>query len=975
MGKFLLALLLSVPAFAQEGAFNNACFQGLNDADSPATLNPCESPDLLNTESNLAGTAILKRKGFQLFGNLAITTSAVNGSHSFIDSSGNRLDIVCADRYCSKSTNGNAFATFLSTAGGIGAVPTRWSFVDQGGILYGANNRRDAVLKYDGTSLTFPAGMPQGSILELSQGRLIVGDINGNPNRVHYSSAGAYEQFTTGVNREDSWFDDIGAPGDKIRGLKCLFGICFIFKTASITACEVDNQYSTRCSVLSPNLGTTDPSSIIAAGSSVYFRAQDKNYWEINSQGLRQISKKIPNLVKSQSGGLGGGENSNTQTTQADWQAGVQSPTGTYNTTAVNGSVFPSSITFVDTSSADWNAAASLLFIDTLTASGSIQLTSTTAADTWASGLTSGALGWTTTAGTWTVDANLGNNYIKSGFSGGCVSDLNSAIDSTSINFTSGSWKFSYLYSAQAGGNQCSVLANATSGCFSARFEQNAGGDYYELLLSEGGSGLGSSTKPLAVQKTVAGVTTLITSTTITGVGIFNNTSASIYSFEVKKSTDGKFAVYYNNAFVLGTAASEVAITSSTRMRIVASGCSSPGVVNEFTGLNFYQYQSSGAVVSRTFDTAFSTPTWGNLSSTFTLPSGEGNVNFYTQTSADGSTWSTYTASSDTLRNLSPARRYGRYKVEMFTFISTKTPTISEIALNAATTGFFTTQCIQPNSSISAWGDLNCGTTLTGAGSLVFFATSAATCATLPTTDPGSWQTSVSNNATLSISTNAAVKVGWRSLLGSATDQAQVDVCVLNWNEGTPAQPAWAAYDSIKNAIYWTTTINGASSSNRLLKYDRNLEQWYPFDIPAQAPRSINNVIYFGGASSGTWNLYGGVDADLGASINAYWKSKDVGSDSPFREKDFRTLSILSANSGSGNLTGTYTFSNAETGNYTISLTTGTGINYARNNYNLPKTSPHDFINVQVGNNNTTPFQVLGIGLTWFTKPFIVNGP
>jgi hypothetical protein len=265
-------------------------------------------------------------------------------------------------------------------------------------------------------------------------------------------------------------------------------------------------------------------------------------------------------------------------------------------------------------------------------------------------------------------------------------------------------------------------------------------------------------------------------------------------------------------------------------------------------------------------------------------------------------------------------------------------------------------------------------------GNIVYYATSAVSCATLPvSTAPVNAQGAAqagwvqqTNNATVTIATNSAVFVGWRSLLGSTTDQAQVDACVLSWNEGTPAQPSWAVYDSIKNAVYWTATVDGASATNRLLKYDRNLSHWYPFDIAGQAPRMINNGLYFGGASAGTWNLYGLSDADGGAAINAYYTTKDIGGESPFLEKDFKTLSIMSRNSGSGTMTGTWTNSIGNTGNYTISLSTGAGISYARSNFNLPKKSPQNFMRVRFGNDNSTPFEVLGIGLTWQTLPWRV---
>lgn len=948
-----LLLLLSVGVNAEMGSFQSACFKGLNDVDSPATLNPCNSPDLLNTESNFQGTAIVKRKGFQKVQDLTVTTGPVTGSHSFIDSSGNRLDIVCNDRYCAKSTNGNAFTNFLTTAA---ANVTRWSFVDVGGNLYGANNRQDPILKYDGTTLSYPATMPRGSILEMAQERLVVGDVSGSPNRVHYSSAGSYENFNTGINSEDPWFDEIGAPGDKIRGLKYINGNLFVFKSNSITICEVQNQYNTSCSVLSPNLGTTDPGSITTAGDYLYFRAQDKNYWEMGPQGLKQISRQIQNLVKSQSGGLGGGENSNTQTTQTDWQNGVQSPTGTWNTTAIPGSIFPSSITFVDNSSNNWTSGSYNLNIDTVSNTNSIKLSSDSFTENWAASV-AGVMGWI--QGDKPFETNNGAVRGKIYFP---TSVAISAQIYSSVTFSSGSYHIEWQKTGFIGPGSC-YRTGTLGACMEFRFVENAGGDYYSFRVNEDGASIANSN--IEIVKSVSGSATILTRRA------FPFASNTIYSFDVNRSTDGRMWLYRDGVFVSSTPA-DVAISSSVHVRLLASAGE---YYNEFDNFRAYQYKSSGTIVSRIFDTTVSTPTFGRVSSTATVSSAEGAIFFYTQSSNDGTSWSAFAAASDTIKITSPSRRYIRYKADFYTYLSSVTPILSSIGLQSATTGMFVTQCIQPGVSISTWGALNCSVQATGNASVVFYTTSAATCDLLPTIDPIGWQNSIVNNASLTISTNTALKIGFRSLLTSATEQLQVDACNVSWTEGTSAQPSWAAFDSVKNAVYWTTTVGGASSSNRLLKYDRNLDEWYPFNIPAQAPRIINNNLYFGGASSGTWNLYGGVDSDNGFPIDAYWKSKDIGSDQPFLEKDFKTLSILSRNNGTGTMNGTYTFSNSQTGNYSISLSTGNGITYARSNYNLPRNSPQNFLNIKLWNNTTTPFEVLGLGSEWVILPWKVSGP
>lgn len=961
MLSFLLAALLSIPAAAQEaGQFNSACFLGLVDADTPATLDPCNSPDLLNTESNLQGTAILKRKGFSKVADLTIATSAVSGSHSFIDSSGNRLDIVCHDRFCAKSTNGNAFANFLSTAGSAGSVPKRWSFVDVGGVLYGANDKRDLVMRYDGTTRTSAVGIPQGSILELTQDRLAVGDISGQPNRVHYSSAGAFEQFTLGVNPEDSFFDEIGAAGDRVRGIKCIGGNCFIFKTASITLCEMANQYNTQCSVISPVIGTTDPSSIVAAGSSLYFRAQDKNYWEISPSGLRQISKKIPNLVKSQSGGLGGGENTNTQTTQADWQAGTQRPSGSWDTVTTNGSIFPSSATLGDSTSSHFSLGT-LVNTSAGDTVGVVLLSTNSAKDNFSNGdFTVGPTTWTAVQPSgFSIGTIESVKYLTVS---GVTNSNDNIIYTTRVPISSGSWTMVHYTQG--------TCAAGGSNCVRYKFFKIGNGDYYNLVIyADTGGGT-----PVHIEKNVSGTPTTIASTVI------SLSYSTDHTYVITRNASGNIQVSVDSLPISALSVTDTDVSGDPVMTEIA--LSNTNSQNYLRGLSWYQYKPNGTFTSQIFDTAYSTPTWGQFSSTYTAYNalGEGNIAFYVQSSTanDGGGMTSVVSTSDTLRPSSLAqKRYWRYRADFSSSISTKSPSLDAASLGAATTGQFITQCLEPNSSISAWGTLSCAETKSGAGSLVYYATSAATCAALPTQDPvdaTKWPAGViTNNATLSIATNTAVKFAWRSLIGSSTDQAQVDACVLSWNEGTPSQPSWAAYDSITNSIFWTATVGGASYTNRFLKYDRNLEQWYPFDIRAQAPRVINNQIYFGGASSGTWNLYGLVDADDGGAINAYWKSKDVGSETPFKQKDFKTLSMLTRNNLSGSMTSTWTNSIGITGSYTVSLSTGPGITYARSNFNLPKQSPQSFMNVRFGSNSAVPFEVLGFGLTWETKPWKVE--
>lgn len=947
----MLALGLTAPLFAQieegPGIYASNCFLGLADGDSAATLNNCDAQSLMNVESNTAGSAILKRKGFTKTADLSCSTCPVTGSHSFINSSGDRIDIVCQNRYCLKSTNGNAFANFL-TAGASSA--TRWSWVNAGGAAYGGNNAYDPIAKYDGTTLSRPTGMPKGSILELNQDRLMVGDIQNNPNRVHRSSAGAVEQFTTGVNTEDSFFDDVGAPGDRVRGIKCANGVCYIFKTSSITACEESGQYDTRCAVISPNLGTTEPASITVAGSCLYFRAQDKNYWELCREGLRQISEKIPNLVKSQSGGLGGGESINLQTTQADWEAGLEIPTNSWDTATVPGSIFPSSSTLRDSTTTNFG------------------LGSGTGAGV---GPTSVVFAGVTSTYVWRYDADVlptSDGWSEDGSAAESVSG-------GSLTVTTNGSLLRYWRDFVAGtGVNRSVVFRAKwqtpnsaetirIGMFPSGVPSTAGGVWVDISThnvrygksASGGGDTFVFTETLAPTYSTF---TIILSTTGTGDVSFWRNGVFLASTTHAVTLDK--AGFYNGGG-LG------ACTLSLDFIHFSSGIPSPGT-SDIPAISTF--------TSRIFDTSFSTPTLGPLTSTVTVPSSTAiTYQVRSSTSPNNDLWGSYESVTPPARPTAYANRYVQYKLTLAHSGLVESPGITGIALQDATTGQFRTQCIQPNSALDAWGTLNCAETLAGAGSLVYHATSAASCATLPATAPIEWQTSVTNNATLSIATNTAVYIGWRSLLGSATDQAQVDACTLAWNEGTPVQPAWAVYDSIKDEVMWTTTIDNAASTNRLLKYRRPLSSWYVYNISAQAPIFINNNLYFGGASSGTWSKYGDVDSDNGNPITAYWQSKDIGSDKPLNEKDFQTLSVLARNRQTGALDIDYTYSNSDTGSFSMSLSTGAGIQYARGAFRLPSKSPKNFMSVRIGNESSVSFEVLGIVVSWFTRGWIVGGP
>jgi hypothetical protein len=931
-------------------------FGGLNDTDPSATLANGQAQDLLNVEASLTGNAILKRSGFSRAAALSVSTSPVNGSFFFVDANGNNQVIVCQDHNCAKSTNNAAFSVFLTTAGGT-AIPTRWSFVQINGAVYGANDLRDAVFKYDGTTLSYPATIPAGSILELTKDRMVVADVGGNPNGVYYSQSGVYTNFTTGLNSVDPYVDSIGSPGNRTSGLKYALGRLFIFKTSSITSCFLGDQYTSRCTALSNNIGTSDPLSIVEIPGAIVFRGQDGNFWSIDqSYTLSLMSRQISNLIKTQSKGS---TQSNTQTSQSDWNAGAQFPSASWNTSTTAGSVFPSSVDFLSNSTATF-ALGSLTNV-AFTPDFKVSISSSWAFDDFGDGdFTTGRTTWTITGGNPTdfrIDPAHGIFPVTDG--------LPSAYTTlTGVANSSGSWKFTFYYTTN--------LANSCQGvksyCIDYRFAESGNGDFYSLRIEDRSN---TTDKKISIIKSISS-----SETTLVSTDTFSVPAGVEADFEVQRSTDGRMWIYGNSVFLSSTTA-DTDVSGIVKTELVMARDVVHGVETFLTDLSWTQYSNPGIIVSTIYDTSYTNPVWGPLSSTFTLVNSEGQVDFYTQTSTspNNDMWDGLVAASDTVKIGSSQKRYIRYQLELYTFISTKTPTVSTLDLAAATTGQFVTQCIQPGSGITSWGILSCAETKSGNGSLVYYATSAVSCANLPATAPNTWQSSLSNNATITISTNVAMAIGFRSLLTSATDQAQVDACTVFWTNGVVSPPSWGTYDSVKNAIYWTSAINNSSSNNRVLKYDLNLGEWFPFGISANAINNIQTNTYFGDSTGGYWNLYGGVSNDNGSAINAYWKSKDFSAGAPFQDKSFNRISLVTKNQVTGNMTATYTLGNNSSRSYTISLSTTSGANYVHSNYALPLLSPQQFLNLNLGNNSSTPFEIDGIAIDAMVYPWKAQNP
>lgn len=971
----LLLAALIVPAFSQSVTppVMQGRFLGQDDLDPSISIGD-GAQSALNVETSLNGSALLKRQGYSRTASLSVSTSPATGVYAFVDPTGSKQQIVCSDHYCAKSTNNSAFVVFLSTAGGT-CMPTRWQFAQISGFLYGVNDCHDTPFKYDGTTfVSLSSAPPLGSIIEATKDRLAISGVSSNPSAVYYSQSGTPANFIIGINSADPYIDPIGANGDQVRALKYALGRFFIFKTNSITSCILGDQYTSKCFPVSNTVGTSDPLSVIEVPGSMtpqgmtsgtlLFRGSDLNFWQLDQTGLNVISRKISNLVASQTNGS---NQSNTQNNQVAWQAGTQFPGGSWNTVTNAGSIFPSSSSLSDNTTAQFLlGSCSGCGVSYSNSQANIQYAGVTSTYVWRYDALVLPDNPSLIPYQWTNNLGSGETAVTLPSVAGSTPTIYGS--TLTITATAGAQlgNYSLSFSAITGTSTIAVFSTKVEGSGSEQVQLNSGNSAIAIMTVSAtqASYFGNGFSP--VNESIA-AHTYSTYTVI----VDSANQVSFFRNGVFKSS----GTYYlgntgsvNKVFITPAVNASNPAYTFVRFFLLGQGIADPAVSN---------IASIATFDSRIYDLGYSTPIIGAINiSSFPAPGTTAAYSLRQSTSPNNDMWGNFFSF---LNNSTPTinQRYVQFQSTFTQSNFVDSPGISALSLIDATTGQFVTQCIQPGGSISAWGQLSCSQTLSG-GSEVFYATSAATCGALPAGAPTTWQTSVTNNATISISTNAAVFIGWRSLLTSATDQAQVNACTIYWANGTPAAPSWGTYDPAKNAAYWTSAINNSSTSNRILKYDLNLNEWYPFGINATALfRDQNsNAIYFGDSSAGYWNKYGGVTADNGSAINAYWQGRDIGSQAgPFVDNSFNRISIAAKNQITGSMTLTYNLSNNTSNSYNVSLSTTSGIVYIHGNYNILKASPYQFMNIQLGNNSTTPFEIDALSLDYSSFGWKAQNP
>jgi len=303
-------------------------------------------------------------------------------------------------------------------------------------------------------------------------------------------------------------------------------------------------------------------------------------------------------------------------------------------------------------------------------------------------------------------------------------------------------------------------------------------------------------------------------------------------------------------------------------------------------------YWSSGVFTSRVFNTSLSTPTWGLFEASMSSGGASGGVTFEVQSSTDpDDTFQAVVAQGVGVEIAAAQRQYLRYVATMTTTVSTRTPRISDITLLARTTGYYITDCANPGSAITSWGNLRANFQNVG-GDFTFWVATGTTCSAVTLTS-ASWQ-SQTINAPIAVATATFIAARILFDMDVGTEAPALNDMTFEWNAGGNRVPAASVVFRDRYYLFFTTSTAAGAVNDHAFLIDEN-NKWSLRDgVNAYSAAVFNNRLYTGD-SNATGRIYQhdiGQD-DAGAAFLMRFKTADVDMGSPERLKVFRNLYVV----------------------------------------------------------------------------------
>lgn len=294
---------------------------------------------------------------------------------------------------------------------------------------------------------------------------------------------------------------------------------------------------------------------------------------------------------------------------------------------------------------------------------------------------------------------------------------------------------------------------------------------------------------------------------------------------------------------------------------------------------------------SQTFDLDYSTPIFGMFQTNMSTNTNS-RVSFSVKSSTDSDdTFSSLVYQPIEAKIAAGSGRYVIYYASGSISCTTCTASsIQDVTLTAGTTGQFISQCRNPGTGITAWGQIAC--TVSSFDGSWAIAVATGTSCSMATRSTATWTTQA-NNSIISVAT--ASFVAYRltnsySLFVPTGNPTNQD-CTINWSEGATRPPVASQVYRDRYYLAYTTSTLTTAANDHIFVLDKN-DKWTLFsNHNCYSMALYNRKLYCGSSTAAgqVWQLDNGDDDD-GTAINSRMKTKAFNLGLPERPKKFRSL-------------------------------------------------------------------------------------
>lgn len=859
-GLIALCLLIPPSVSAADQPFSLPLFtEGLNTRHSANSIQDQALAEALNVvlDEDVNGV-VVRRNGIAKYNATAIGNSkTVRGLWTFDATDGTKYFVAFSSASFYKSIGDGLWSAI--TGLNDYSLTANFDCTQTLGKLWCLNGI--VVFSWDGTSTATITTAPLGTLVGNFRNRVLIAGISGQKGRLRLSGELDGTDWTTGANSTSPANIAVGGVDDGLD-IRSLMGtyqdVSLIGKEDSLWGLYGFDRNDFQLREISREVGVIEDSSVREKNNCLYWLSK-RGLEKFCGASIERISDPIRDQIDTIIATAGNARTA-VDNLAADFEAGNLTASGVgapMSSTISPGSLVPTTFSILTSA---LNPAWEMVDVDTtVNVAGAV--------DNFDDGnITAGDVIWTVRGGTWSVNANY-EVFGSTVYTGAAITQA--ATITTAYTTSTGTWSFIYKSTASEpfSGNDFIFLSTTT--------------DY----TYRGIYGYGATITPSNVyirEFTGSSISSLCSS------ALTINDGAN-HRILITRASSGFIALIVDGS--VACTATDTTYTSAAVLRMIFQG--SPGQpnhtsynqVDSFRFPEFYKNQTSTI-----YDTGLTTAIYSGYSITGSSTS-TSSVTFHVQTSTanDGGGFTSFedVVLGSRLSTLD-GKRYVRHRIRLSPPETTTISSITAVSLLATTTGYFISQCRNPGTGITSWGNFSCNTVANG-GSFTFYISTGSSCNQVTRTT-ATWNTQV-NNSAIAIATSSYVAYRILFTVDSGSQAPAEQDCTLNWREGESRPPvATSVYKDRYHLAYTSSTASSAANDHELV-LDKN-DKWTLFDNMSCYSMAVYQRKLYCGASTASgqvWQQDIGTDDD-GASFTSRIKTKAFNFGMPEARKTYSKL-------------------------------------------------------------------------------------